>query len=122
LADIPDQVRLLATSPCIDAGDNNSVPVDVTTDLDNRPRFADGDCNTTEIVDMGAYEFDWAYIGDFDGSCDLDFVDFAYLGLTWLKEDGDPGYDYLCDISIPADSFINVSDLKIFTDNWLAGK
>jgi hypothetical protein len=98
------------------------VPGGVTTDLDSRARFADGDCNTTEIVDMGAYEFDWAYIGDFAGGCDVDFVDFAYLALTWLKEDGEPGYDYLCDISIPADNFINVSDLKIFTDNWLAGK
>jgi hypothetical protein len=98
------------------------VPGGVTTDLDSRARFADGDCNTTEIVDMGAYEFDWAYIGDFAGGCDVDFVDFAYLALTWLKEDGEPGYDYLCDISIPADNFINVSDLKIFTDNVSDGR
>ncbi|UCE99839.1 MAG: hypothetical protein JSV82_01885, partial [Planctomycetota bacterium] len=130
-----DNLRLSWDSNCIDAGDNNSVPADtadldgdanmtepIPWDLDGNPRFVDGDCNTTEIVDMGAYELDWAYIGDFAGGCDIDFVDFAYLALTWQKEDGDPTYDYLCDISIPADSIIDERDLKIFTDNWLAGE
>jgi predicted outer membrane repeat protein len=123
-------LRLSPGSPCIDAGDSSSVPADtadldndanttepIPFDLDSRPRIVSGDCNDTVIVDMGSYEFDWAYIGDFAGGCDVDFVDFTYLALTWLKEDGEPGYDYLCDISIPADNFINVSDLKIFTDN-----
>jgi hypothetical protein len=135
LADIPDQVRLLSTSPCIDAGDNNSVPADtadldndgntvepIPWDLDGRARIVDGDCNDTEIVDMGAYEFAWIYIGDFYGGCDVDFVDFAVLALTWLLEDGDIGYNALCDISIPADYIIDEYDLKIFTDNWLEGK
>jgi hypothetical protein len=134
LADIPDQVRLLATSPCIDAGDNNAVPADTADldndgntveptpfDLDGRPRFADGDCNGTAIVDMGAYEFAWVYLGDFAGGCDVDFVDFSVLGLTWLLEQGQPGYNPVCDIALPADSFIDEKDLKIFTDNWLAG-
>jgi hypothetical protein len=65
-----DNLSLLSNSPCIDAGDNNSVPPDYadldgdgdTTeptplDLDYRPRFMDGDCNDSNIVDMGAYEF-----------------------------------------------------------------
>jgi predicted outer membrane repeat protein len=121
LADIPDQVRLLATSPCIDTGDNNSVPVDVTTDIEGHPRITDGDCNDTGIVDMGAYEFDWAYLGDFAGGCDVDFVDFSVLGLTWLLEQGQPGYNPVCDIALPADSFIDEKDLKIFTDGWLVG-
>ncbi|MCZ6652153.1 MAG: right-handed parallel beta-helix repeat-containing protein [Planctomycetota bacterium] len=55
--------RLSSGSPCIDAGDNTAVPVDITTDLDGHPRFVDdpimddtglGDCL---IVDMGSYEF-----------------------------------------------------------------
>ena len=106
----------------LDLDNDANIVEPIPFDLDGRPRFADGDCNTTKIVDMGAYEFSWIYIGDFAGGCDVDFVDFAYLALTWLKEDGDLGYDDLCDISIPADAIIDEYDLEIFTDNWLAGK
>jgi PKD repeat protein len=42
--------RLQAGSPCIDAGGNSFVPVDVTTDLDGNPRKVNG------VVDIGAYE------------------------------------------------------------------
>jgi hypothetical protein len=128
-----DDLRLAFGSPCIDVGDNNSVPADINDidndgntvepfpwDLDGRPRIIDGDCNDTDIVDMGAYEFGWLYLGDFAGGCDVDFVDFAVLGLTWRKEDGQAGYDPNCDISLPADSLIDEKDLKIFTDNWLS--
>lgn len=54
--------HLQPTSPAIDAGDNEAVPVTVTLDLDNRPRFVDyppegGPGNgTSPLVDMGAYE------------------------------------------------------------------
>ncbi len=58
-----DDLRLSAGSPCIDAGDNSAVPMDVTTDLDGNPRFVD-DPSTPDtgvgpppIVDMGAFEF-----------------------------------------------------------------
>jgi len=43
--------HLGAGSPCIDAGDNTTVPPSVLTDLDGRPRIING------TVDMGAYEF-----------------------------------------------------------------
>jgi hypothetical protein len=43
-------------SPCVDTGDNNSVPAGVTTDLDGNPRVVDGDRDGNDIVDMGAYE------------------------------------------------------------------
>ena len=59
---------------------------------------------------------------DFDDDCDVDFVDFSVLGLTWLLEEQEAGYDPNCDISIPADNLINEKDIKIFTDNWLFGK
>ncbi len=55
-------VHLKSTSPAIDAGDNSAVPLDVTTDLDDSPRFVDfppdgGTGNgTSPFVDMGAYE------------------------------------------------------------------
>jgi parallel beta-helix repeat protein len=70
-----DNLRLTNGSPCIDAADNTlagTVPIDTNdlnedgfadvatafpSDLDGRPRIVDGDCNDTDIVDMGAYEF-----------------------------------------------------------------
>jgi hypothetical protein len=117
-------LRLKPESPCIDVGDNLVIPppIGLSTDFDGRPRIADGDCNTTEIVDMGAYEFSWVYIGDFYGGCDVDFVDFSVLGLTWLLEEQEAGYDPNCDISLPPDGVVDEKDLKIFTNNWLAGK
>ncbi|MHC4620806.1 MAG: right-handed parallel beta-helix repeat-containing protein [Planctomycetota bacterium] len=62
--------HLLPTSPCVDAGDNNSVPADtadldadgntaepVPLDLDGNLRIADGDLDGNTVVDMGAYEY-----------------------------------------------------------------
>ena len=130
-----DNLRLSWGSPCIDAGDNAAVPADILDldndgntvepipfDLDGRPRIADGDCNSTEVVDMGAYEFNYAYVGDFDYDCGVDFGDFAILVLAWLTEPPDAQWNPFCDISIPADNKIDWWDLDIFTDNWLAGK
>jgi predicted outer membrane repeat protein len=47
--------RLSAGSPCVDTGDNDSVPVDVC-DLDGNVRIYDGDGDGEPVVDMGAYE------------------------------------------------------------------
>jgi hypothetical protein len=47
--------RLSAGSPCVDAGDNDSVPADVC-DLDGNARIYDGDGDGEAVVDMGAYE------------------------------------------------------------------
>ena len=77
-------------------------------------RIIDGDCNDTDIVDMGAYEFSFAAIGDFE--------DFAILGSAWLTEPGDDSWNLHCDISVPADSRIDWRDLSVLTDNWLAVK
>jgi subtilisin family serine protease len=122
-------------SPCIDAGDNTSVPADtadldndgntvepIPFDLDDHHRMVDGDCNDTVIVDMGAYEFAYVYFGDFDDQCDVDFEDFAIFGLSWLSEPGDDSWNRFCDIGIPADNYIDWSDLDVFVDNWMAGK
>jgi hypothetical protein len=55
-------LRLLLTSPCIDAGNNSPVPTGITTDLTGNPRFADvpgvpnTGSGTAPLVDMGAYE------------------------------------------------------------------
>jgi fibro-slime domain-containing protein len=55
--------HLQSTSDCIDAGDNDAVPVDVVSDLDSEIRFYDdpgtddSGSGTAPIVDMGAYEY-----------------------------------------------------------------
>ncbi len=82
-----DDYHLQPGSPCIDAGDNTTVPVDVTTDLDGNARFVD-DPNTVDtgngtppIVDMGAYEY---WIGeDCNGNNIPDDVDI----LTGFSQD-----------------------------------
>lgn len=54
--------RLSASSPCIDAGRNSDVPVDVLSDLAGASRFvddpdvADTGVGTAPLVDMGAFE------------------------------------------------------------------
>jgi len=58
---LDDDLRLRNTSPAIDAGDNEAVPLGVTTDLAGASRFvnhplADTGHGTPPIVDMGAYE------------------------------------------------------------------
>jgi predicted outer membrane repeat protein len=55
--------HLSPASPCIDAGDNSQVPIDVTEDLDGNPRFHDDPgapdtgSGTAPLVDMGAFEY-----------------------------------------------------------------
>ena len=39
---------------------------------------------------MGAYEFDWLYIGDFEGDdCDVNLGDFAAMAQSWLQDNSD---------------------------------
>lgn len=127
---LDDNLRLSLASPCIDEGNDIYVPADIADldwdantseqtplDLDGRPKFVDGDCNDTVIVDMGAYEFSWAYIGDFDSQCDVDFFDFAILASYWQQNAP------LVDIDPPpaGDDIIDIRDLAVMCENWLAG-
>ena len=120
-AEVPhaDQLRLSPGSPCIDAGDNLSVPKGTEFDLDGNPRFVDDPCATdtgggdAPIVDMGAYEFQGT-------SCDLSgdgFVgtsDLLILIASWGRCDE-------CD-DCPADfddnCVVGASDLLILLVNW----
>jgi hypothetical protein len=92
-----DNLRLLDSSPCIDAGSNTSVSAGVTTDLDLvGPRIVN--C----VVDMGAYEINGAALGDSDGDGTADDCDLCLGFNDNLDADGDnvpddcdlcPGFD-----------------------------
>ncbi len=124
--------RLAPDSTCIDTGDNNSVPADIADldndgntvesipyDLDGHPRFVDGDCNDTVVVDMGAFEFNYAYTGDLDYDCTVNFTDFAIFATAWLTEPPEPVWNQFCDIGIPPDNYIDWYDLYVLVENWL---
>jgi hypothetical protein len=113
--------RLLPDSPCIDVANNNA-PNLPDFDMDGHPRIIDGDCNEVDVVDMGAYEFNYAYMGDLDYNCRVDFYDFSIFGRAWETEQGDSDWDWACDMSDPPDDYIDWRDVAILCENWLAGR
>ena len=110
-----DNLRLSSGSVCIDAGYNGAVTE--STDLDGLGRIADGDCDLTATVDMGAYEFDWLYLGDFAGGCDVDLGDFGVLAESWGADDA--GIDIW---PYPAgDGVIDIGELAVLAEHYLEG-
>jgi len=75
--------RLLAGSPCTDAG-TNGAPQLPATDLNGGTRILDGDTNGVAVVDMGALEFDPAAppVPCFYLSCPTNIVAIAPPGQT----------------------------------------
>lgn len=57
-------------------------------------------------------------VGDFDRDGDVDFADFAIFARSWLTVDGDALWNPDCDIY--TDDSIDMLDLGVFVDNWLA--
>ena len=99
-----DGFHLTGVSPCIDAGDPNTIIEPNETDIDGEPRIVGG------RIDMGADEF--SCIGDFNNDNNVDFIDFAILAGSWQQNDP------LRNIA-PPDNIIDIEDLSAFCDNWL---
>jgi len=59
--------------------------------------------------------------GDLDGDNDVDVTDFFIFTSSWLTKPGDAGWNPACDISIPADDFIDALDFAVFVNNWQQG-
>jgi hypothetical protein len=107
--------RLLAGSPCIDAGDNMVVPEGIETDLDGNSRFVDDSGMPDDgsppgggpFVDMGAYEFQGeTCFADLDADGDIDLVDLAIL----LANYGSTGTVY-GDGDLDRDEDVDLADL-----------
>ena len=110
-----DDLRLSSGSACIDAGDNGAVTE--ATDLDGHTRIVNGDRDDTATVDMGAYEFDWKYLGDCAGGCDVDLGEFLMLAENW------GGDNAAIDISpyLQPDGVIDSGELMVVAEHWLDG-
>ena len=113
-----DDLILSSGSPCIDAADNDEVPIDIFTDLDDRLRFVD-DLLTADTgnggpptVDMGAYEF--ACTGNLDDISSVTLPDFAVLAQDWLCTSD-------CTGDVDGDGDSDIHDLASIAANWLCG-
>jgi hypothetical protein len=127
-----DDLRLSYLSPCRDKGSNALLPPDTadlnsngnTTeplpyDLSNHPRIIDGDCSGTATVDMGALEYNPKQTGDLDNNCRVDMLDFGIFAQAWQTTPTDLLWNPDCNLSFPADGFINLDDLSILSAHWL---
>lgn len=125
-------LRLLAGSPCIDAGDNAALPKDaydldndgslidrMPVDNDGRPRQVDdpGAADTGNpagdqaVVDMGAYEYR-PLSGDGDGDRDVDGADLHSFLSSMGSSLGDPHYNAASDLN--GDGVVDAVDLSLF--------
>ena len=67
---------------------------------------------------MGVYEFDWVYVGDFEGDdCDVDLKDYSVLADNFQRD------NTAIDIapSLDTDGRIDIKELLILAGYWLAG-
>ena len=123
---VQGDLRLSSGSPCIDAGDNNAVPVEVTVDLDGNPRFTDdpstpdtGD-GTPPIVDMGAYEFRDCNSNGIPDTDDLDAGTSQDCNTNGIPDECDADFDGDeapddCDLDIDGDGLSNETDACVYS-------
>lgn len=59
--------------------------------------------------------------GDLEPDGDVDLTDFAGFAMAWLSAEGQGAYNPVCDLDHSGDGSINLLDLSIFIENWMAG-
>ena len=118
-------LRTQTGSPCHDAGDNDVVPIELTTDLAGVPRFLDdptvadsgNPLGLGPIADLGAYEYEHEptcemACGDLDGNGAVNLGDFSIFAGCYLQ---DPSLvsGCLC-ADMTGDGVINLMDFSRF--------
>ena len=121
----PNDYRLSAGSPSIDAGHNWAIVGITNTDLDGNPRFAadendfDPGCGIPVVVDMGAYEYQGdpfpVKLGDLDGNGIVGIVDFLKLLGDW-----GPCVEDCCLADVDLDGKVGITDFLLLLSNWTA--
>ncbi len=66
---------------------------------------------------MGAHEFDWLYMGDFAGGCDVNLTDFAVMAQSWQQDN--PAIDIVPYLA--PDGIIDLAELLVVVNHWLEG-
>ncbi len=77
------------------------------------------DTSTEEIsVDLqdGSVTVQDNIAGDLDGDCDVDVVDIMIVASHWNTDEGEPGYDPVCDMD--DDDDVDVVDIMIVASHW----
>jgi hypothetical protein len=81
---------------------------------------ANGSSDIWVICEGNGYpKLSWQYdlmAGDFDNDWDVDFNDFAAMGLKWMEADSNL---YCGGIDLTGDGLVDLYDLAIFAENWL---
>lgn len=105
---------LHATSPLIDAGDDELVTAGAAADFAGNARFIDGDFNGVRTIDIGALEFvPPPCFGDANGDRVINFADITDVLSNWQSTG--PNGD--ADLS----GFVNFADITTVLTLWGAG-
>ena len=102
------------------AGPNNSHGTPLTdTQMKQQASFVGWDFNDVwAICESVSYpKLVWQFVvGDSDNDKDVDFIDFAAMGLKWMQADS-PLYCGGTDLT--GDGLVDLDDLDAFAENWL---
>jgi len=98
--------HIAPNSPCINAGDNNSLPPLLDTDADAEERIFQG------IVDIGADEA-VTNPADLNNDGIVDYLELAVLAAEWLQSGSELQSD------LYDDDFIDFADFSILAAEWL---
>jgi len=73
--------------------------------------------DATRVIASAIYQYHRPCAGSFDNDCNVDLNDYAIFAAAWLTKECQPKWNGDGDISVPADNFIGLRDLRVFVEN-----